>query len=156
MKTRILALLFGLTLLLDSRQCSAEEPVFQLEGGTAMLRGPAASIGASVVWPGAGPKHGDFQCGLFLISQYEADGKTQPNQGIAHCQVVLRAQRFSFGLGPAFLQNMDAINGSHFNFALMAGYRVNDRMSVQWRHWSNADTARPNKGRDVLLVGWAF
>lgn len=155
MKTRILAVLFGLTLLLDSRQCSAE-PVMQLEGGMTMLRGPAASIGATVAWPGAGPRHGDFQCGLFLISQYEADGKTQPNQGIAHCQVIMRVRRFAFGLGPAFLQNMDAINGSHFNFSLMAGYQVTPQLSIAWRHFSNAGTKSPNKGRDAVMAAWAF
>jgi hypothetical protein len=152
----LILVVFIAAFLVGASECSAAEPVLQLEGGATVIRGPATGLGLTVKWPQAGPRSADFACSLFLIGQYEVKGVEQANQAIAHCQLVTHIKRLDFGIGPAFLQNTDAINGSHFNFALMLGYRVTDRLSIQWRHWSNAGTKSPNSGRDAVMVGWAF
>jgi Lipid A 3-O-deacylase (PagL) len=149
----------------ESAEESAEEslePVLQTEIGATMVRGSAVAAGASVRWPEAGPRTSDWECGLFLISEYQYTRQqveaTQPTQAIANCLLVGHVVRrwVDFGVGPAYLQNTDFINGSHFNFALLARLRPTERLTVSWRHWSNAGSVKPNLGRDVLLVGWSF
>jgi hypothetical protein len=153
--TVAILLVFIGAFLFGASKCNAE-PVLQAELGYTMIRGPAVTFGLNVSWPGAGPRTADFQCGLYLISEYEFGGTTQPNQAIANCMLVQHIRKLDLGIGPAYLQNIDAINGSHFNFALMARYRFTERFALSWLHHSNAGTVSPNKGRDALMLGWGF
>jgi hypothetical protein len=141
------------------RVCNAAEPVMEPEVGATVLHGSrAATLGASVRWPKAGPGTTDWECGLFVIDEYHYRGSAQPRQAVANCLLVAHIikKRFDFGAGAAYLYNTDAINGSRLNFALLAQYRVTDRLTISWRHWSNAGIVLPNVGRDVVLVGWNF
>ncbi len=42
------------------------------------------------------------------------------------------------------------------NFSLSAGFALGDSLSVEWRHFSNADADGPNLGQDALLLRWRF
>lgn len=59
-------------------------------------------------------------------------------------------------LGAAFVQRIDAINGSHTNFSLGLSYMLPyKRMhSVGVFHLSNAGTTEVNRGRNVAYVDW--
>jgi len=146
------------SLLFGFRVCNAADPAFEPEVGATVLRGPAAALGASVRWPEAGPGTSDWECGLFLIAEYDYSDSLQPTQAVANCLLVFHVidKRVDFGAGGAYLHKTDAINGSNLNFALLARFRITDRLTISWRHWSNAGIVRPNAGRDVVLLGWSF
>ncbi len=42
------------------------------------------------------------------------------------------------------------------NFSLSAGFALGDALSVEWRHFSNANADGPNLGQDALLLRWRF
>jgi hypothetical protein len=153
----VIGLFLGLFLLAAATDCSAEnpEPVLTAEAGVTVLRAPTAGVRLSVEWPEAGPKDASFQCGLTVIGPYELKG-ANANQAIFDCLVTDSLWKFDLGIGPAYLQNRDEINGSHFNFALMARFRVTDQLAVVWRHWSNAGTKPPNLGRDLVTLAYSF
>lgn len=128
------------------------EPRLDAEIGATTVRGPASALVLNLVWPEAGPGDADFQCGLGLISRYHLRQIQQPNQAVAYCALVDGIGRFDVGIGPAYLQNTDLINGSHFNFTLLMRYRFAKKWALTVRHFSNAGTVKPNLGRDVLLL----
>jgi hypothetical protein len=54
------------------------------------------------------------------------------------------------GIGAAYLQNTDALDGSHFNFSLMLFFRPFHRVALDLIHVSNAGTQSPNTGRQAI------
>lgn len=54
------------------------------------------------------------------------------------------------GIGIAYLQNTDALDGSHANFALLLFFRPFHRLSLDVIHVSNAGTDSPNTGRQAV------
>jgi len=152
--TALVAVLLAL-FLFGASKCAKAEPVITAEAGLAVMRASTPALRLSVEWPKAA-HNADFQCGLSLIGPYEFKG-ANANQAVADCLVVVQPfAALDVGVGPAYLQNVDQINGSHFNFALMARYRFGDRWALAWRHWSNAGTKPPNYGRDLLVLGYSF
>lgn len=145
------------------------------EGGRAVIRGetPAAALTLTFPHPwyhpetqhfpdyptdwrtNPGPGDADLELGMLLVGAYDINGVTQHNQLIAEAMVVDGFGHFDIGIGPAYLQNEDAINGSHLNFSLKLGYRWH-RVGVVWRHISNAGTKTPNQGRDMVLLTYRF
>lgn len=74
-------------------------------------------------------------------------------QGQRHVRL---SDRFEFGLGVAYFNATNRALGSNFEFSLMVRARISDRFSVQLRHWSNAGSARPNMGQDVVTIAYHF
>lgn len=154
-KAQLAILVFVLILLgTFATQCRAES-VVQFEGGSTVARGYTPVVGITVVWPEAGPKDADFQCGIMLVgtSNYKSDN---PNQAAVQCLLVDGYKKLDLGIGVVALQNTDDYNGSHGNFSLMAGYRFTDKFGLIYRHWSNAGSVKPNLGRDMVLLTYRF
>lgn len=155
-KAQIAILVFVLLFLGSlATQCRAE-PVAQFELGSTVARGVAPVVGLSVIWPDAGPKDADFECGVQLIGTSTFKNEDQSNQAAFQCLLVDGYKKLDLGLGVVYLQNTDGYNGSNTNFSLKFGYRFTDRISLSWRHWSNAGTSKPNYGRDMLVLGYRF
>lgn len=74
-------------------------------------------------------------------------------QGQRH---VSLSDRFGLAFGAAYFNSTNRALGSNFQFTLSVHYQLNDRFSVQIRHWSNAGSARPNMGQDAITVGYHF
>lgn len=136
-------------------QCRAD-PVFVVEAGATLFRGPAEVLALNVHWPEAGPKDADLSMGLTLIGSSKYRGLDQPNQAAIQFQMVDGFGYLDIGVGVVFIQNTDAYNSSPANFFLMLGYRFSKHFGLVIRHWSNAGTVEGNLGRDMLLVGWRF
>ena len=62
----------------------------------------------------------------------------------------------SLGLGVAYFNNTSRWNGSKFNAALSIEARPTDRWSINIRHFSNAGSAKPNMGQDMITIGYTF
>lgn len=100
----------------------------------------------------------DLQVGVGIIGEYEYKGKLESNQLYVHALVVDGFGRLDLGVGAAYLQNTDQLNGSNANFSLLIGYRFGARSQVKayWRHFSNAGTKIPNVGRDFVGLAYSF
>ena len=62
----------------------------------------------------------------------------------------------SLGIGPAYFNRISRWNGSNFVAALSVEFRPTEHWSVNIRHFSNAGSASPNMGQDMLTVGYTF
>jgi len=125
----------------------------QIEAGSTIVRGHTPSIGFVKSWRNRGVGDYNYECGFGIVGSSTYDGQPQRNQGVAECLLVDGFGRFDIGAGLAAQSSADVYN-TRANFSLLLRWRVTDRLSLAYRHRSNADTADPNLGRDVLLVGW--
>lgn len=126
------------------------EPTRTFSAGMAVKRSSALAADFSVRLSETPDDY--WQVSLSLVGEAEGLRNNAALQGL----YVMKRGRWHAGLGVALLQNTDSINGSRANFALQAGYSVSQSWQVQWRHWSNAGTKRPNLGRDMLWLGRTF
>lgn len=65
------------------------------------------------------------------------------------------------GVGAAYKNETDDINGSHLNFAEQLGWRFprqanGGHVEFAIRHMSNAGLKKPNKGEDLLTLAYVF
>lgn len=157
-KTKLAILLFvALAVLGWATTCRASDnQSISLESGSTYVRGEAAVLAATITWAHAGPKDADYECGIVLIGSSTFEGVAQRNQAAFDCMLVDGMWKVDFGLGVAYLQNIDDYNGSHTNFALKIQYHVNDRWVLIVRHFSNLGTVSPNLGRDFIVAGYKF
>ena len=72
-------------------------------------------------------------------------------------EVQRRAQwrAVQIGIGPAYWQNTNRALGKNLTWSLMLGLKF-DRLSVRFRHYSNAGSGTPNLGQDMVTIGWRF
>lgn len=60
------------------------------------------------------------------------------------------------GLGATYFNATNRALGSKFAFSTLLTWQMNDHLSLNFRHYSNAGSAAPNMGQDALLIGWRF
>lgn len=141
-----------LILLAAATQCRASS--FAFEGGVQYLRGPAASVAASVVTQGPGDS--SIESGLMLVGSVDTEDRM--HDGVMGAQVLYvdGFGRFDLGLGLAYMNRQHENLGSNLNFAMLVRYRFTERWFVAVRHWSNAGTTPNNTGLDVINIGRRF
>jgi hypothetical protein len=132
-------------------QCRAEG--LQLEVGSTIVRGEAPALGFVKSWRNRGVGDYAYECGFGIVGSSTFRGAPQRNQGVAECLLVDGFGRFDIGAGLAAQSSSDDYN-TRVNFSLLLRWRVTERLSLTYRHRSNAGSGDPNVGRDVLLVGW--
>ena len=155
-KTQIGVAVFILILLLAfaSTARSAESYVsFGL--GTTIVRGQAEMLALDITFPQAGPRDADYRIGVMIGGASEFRKNEQPNQAAFFAEVVDGYKKCDVGVGVAYLQNVDEYNGSHPNFTLSASCRFG-KWRGTIRHFSNAGTKMPNRGRDMFYISRAF
>ena len=59
------------------------------------------------------------------------------------------------GIGPTYFQNTNRALGTKLNWGLSIGYKW-DKVSIRFRHWSNAGSGAWNLGQDVVTIGYRF
>lgn len=60
-------------------------------------------------------------------------------------------------IGPSvWIKKQSPINGCEMGYMLNLKYRVGDNFSIGVRHWSNAGICKPNRGQDLLTIGYKF
>lgn len=59
-------------------------------------------------------------------------------------------------IGAAYWIETNRFIGDELGYHLAVKWRVTEHLSINVRHWSNAGTVKPNRGQDLLTVGWRF
>jgi hypothetical protein len=170
MKLRPLYIIL-LFLLLFFYWVSAEADV-TLEVGPTNLSGDWAG-GAAIL----SERFGKYELGIGYISEQEVSLRTfslsdpsctritdgynrcdfEIRENIfVHAQRIVKYKKCELGIGPAYFSNTSRVFGSHFNIGLMAGCYINKNLSIRIRHYSNAGSATPNLGQDILTIGYKF
>ena len=144
--------LFILLLVLLLVRCTAHaadaDSVNLVAGTEVVTGGTAPALGLRIVVPA----RGDFNwyAGTTLLGKTE---KTANNWawfgGIEGCRWRLCAH-----IGPAYLQNIDALNGAHTNYNLGLTFRLSDRLSLEVEHFSDAGTTPVNVVRNLTMLAW--
>lgn len=148
----IAAFVLLLLLLFAARSRGSE---LQVEGGAAMLRGYAPTLGLSIQWPGAGPAGTDYEAGFNLIGESTYHDADVTNQSVWYGMLWDGYRAIELGIGAAYF-NVESPYTCQFTFALGARWRVTGRVAVQWRHYSTAGSCRPNVGRDLGTISYFF
>lgn len=150
-----IALFLLLLLVVFATKCRAADIGF--EAGRTVIHGEAPSIALSLSFGdqrNVGVDHQDFNYEFGLVLN-DSNGLNPKNFG-AQCLIVDRFRKFDLGFGIVYLQTVDQWNDSHTNLSLLARYKITDRWSVAWRHWSNSGVTPGNIGRDMVLVAFKF
>ncbi len=74
-------------------------------------------------------------------------------QAMRHVNIT---EKFNLGVGVAYFNGTNRALGSNFTIALLVRYDLSDRLSLNIRHYSNAGSAPPNMGQDMITVGYTF
>ena len=61
---------------------------------------------------------------------------------------------FHAGIGAAYLQRIDSLNGAHTNYVLTMSYRRWKWCNITVTHFSDAGTTPVNTGRNILACEW--
>lgn len=126
-----------------------------VEAGSAIVRGPAPTVGLTIGCPLCGPAKTDYEFGFQLIGSSDHPYGPQPNAIVAHAAIVDGWKNYELGLG-LYAHNVKWAYNCQVGFHLLGRYRFSDHASIQWRHYSTAGSCRPNPGRDLLTFGWRF
>lgn len=131
-------------------QCRAEGVA--VEVGSTIVRGETPAVGFVRSWRNRGVGDYSYECGFGIVGSSTYRGAPQRNQGVAECLMVDGFGRFDIGAGLAAQSSSDDYN-TRANFSLLLRWRITERLSLAYRHRSNADTSAPNVGRDLLIFG---
>lgn len=152
-------IVLGFVVLMMVGFCHEAKAEIKTEIGVGLLSGEYSQGQAGIIserWVG-----GKYAVGLGVISRQEVTDrggnlhKLRPNLFVfAQRRVTLGD--WSFGLGPAYLNSTNRAIGSNFAAALSIEWEFSRHWSLNLRHFSNAGSARPNMGQDMLMIGYTF
>lgn len=100
---------------------------------------------------------GKYDVGIALLGEQKWDGKTTGNNGNVFGQRIVKYKKAELGLGAAYwIKTDDRIIGCKLGYTMMLRWNFTDRLAASIRHWSNAGVCKPNRGQDLLTIGWRF
>ena len=157
-KNSIGLLLSGLALVAsppsDALDLKTEDtrPGLRLSAGVDVLRAPG-SIAASGRYGGTW----GARLGAWAYSNSRV-GKEPPNVLIG-VDYVLTRKKWRGGLGVAWIDKVNLMNGTRWNLDMTLAYDLSDRVFVEYRHQSHAAilgvrTDAPNGSWNILSLGW--
>jgi Lipid A 3-O-deacylase (PagL) len=94
----------------------------------------------------------NFTAGTDLWGSTTYNGYKVPNNWDWHGTLEACKGPLCAGVGPAYVQRVDAINGARTNFYLGLRLALSARLSLTLGHVSDAGTSSPNVGRQALTV----
>lgn len=131
----------------------------QLEVGAGFLSGEFSQGGALVLSERFGP-NGRYALGMGYISEQEVTDRSEDFYEVRENLFVFAQRRvcqrwMCLGIGAAHFNGTNRALGSKFTAALSVELEKGN-WSLNLRHFSNAGSAPPNMGQDMLTVGYAF
>lgn len=147
-------LLFGF-----SQESHASDVTVEL--GAGFLSGEFSKGGALLVnqrW-----KSGRYSVGIGYISEQEVTDRSNTFYEVRE-NLFIQAQRrtclfndkLCLGIGVAHFNNTNRALGSKFTAGVHVEGQINENLSLNIRHYSNAGSATPNMGQDMITIGWSF
>ena len=76
------------------------------------------------------------------------DGPDDSNASIGIDYDLLASETWDLNLGGVFIDRVNGVNGTHFNFSAGLGINIGKRFRIQYTHMSNAQSDNNN--------GWNF
>lgn len=149
--------------------CQEAKSEITVEGGAGLLSGEFSGGGTAIVterW--GGPYGSRYAVGMGYIYKQHVTDRARDYYNVNENLFVFVQRRASFnikgcewdcisiGLGISYFNTLTRWNGSKFNAALSVEIRPTDRWSVNLRHFSNAGSAKPNMGQDMITIGYTF
>ena len=129
----------------------------QISAGSAIARGPAAVLDLAFMSPAGFLPDDGWKLALTLIGTSQFQGQEVANNFAVRGLYVAGVGNFNAGLGISWMQNYLPYNGAHENLTLELAYRFQRLpVTLTYAHMSDADSRRPNYGRDLLMLGWRF
>lgn len=143
----------ALLVFMFSKSCSAAEVDFAA-GSSFGTAGTGAVVGLNFKVPvTANPGLGvNFGTDLWGAATY--NGALVPNNWDWHAELEACKGRFCAGIGPAYVQRVDQINGAHTDYYLGLKFKITDRWEIVLGHISDAGTTSPNIGRQALTISY--
>jgi lipid A 3-O-deacylase PagL len=122
-----------------------------LETGAQLVTGRGPYVGLYYAWSDPVLERVGFEVGTQMFG---STNKTANNWSPFAALTVGRGP-VGAGIGFAYLQNIDALDGSHLNYTLFLRSKTPwQRVGVSVRHISNAGTTESNVGRNMLAIDW--
>ena len=149
--------------------CKEARSEVTIEGGAGLLSGQFSGGGTIMVterW--GGPYKSRYAIGMGYIYKQHVLDRSRDYYNLDENLFVLAQRRVSFdlrgcqhdcislGLGVAYFNSTNRALGSNFTAALSVEFRPTDRWSLNLRHFSNAGSAAPNMGQDMITIGYTF
>lgn len=161
------AILVGIfLLLLGVGFCQEARGEVTVEVGAPMLSGEYSKGGVLLLTERY--VDGRYAVGFGYISRQEVTDRGENFHEVDENLFIFVQRRVSFdirgcshdcislGIGPTYFNATNRALGSKFAAALSVEFRPSERWSVNFRHFSNAGSAHPNMGQDMLTLGYTF
>jgi hypothetical protein len=129
--------------------------VFEMQGGSAVLRGPAFAAGVDVETQPFISRFVGVRGGMSYVARSIYRGSNPPQLG-ASLQLAAGWSRVEVAVGWIALQNSDAYDSGRMNFDLDIDVALVGHWRLRLQHWSNAASSRPNLGRNIALIDYRF
>ena len=126
-----------------------------VEAGSTVLSGETSKGGALIL----GQRFGQWEVAGGVLSPQECRCNWPEDIGtniFVQGQRIVSYKSANMGIGMAYWQNTNRALGKNFTWSLLVGWQVNERLSLQIRHWSNAGSGKPNLGQDLLSATLRF
>jgi hypothetical protein len=158
-KPWMLVVLFIIMFVLGLSNESKAESVATVEIGPTLLSGQfSKGVGLMVnqTWDNKWRLGMGVTTEQSVVPRKEALTEVRQNLWIHGQRVVSITEKLDLGLGMAYFNAKTRWNGSNVVASLSIEYNFTDRWSASFRHYSNAGSASPNMGQDLLVIGYTF
>jgi len=134
----------------------------EIEGGATYASGFNDGYALSLIERVGGDK---FDLGVTLVGEqtYERENTIVENNGsIWFGYVAKKPERWwavlptEVTIGAAHWIETNRFIGCQQGYMLALKWRFLEDASIGIRHWSNAGVCKPNRGQDLLTIGWRF
>ncbi len=107
---------------------------------------------------------GKIDLGIAIISDQQWDNVSVSNNGFIFAAFVAEKPGSWFKILPSeislgatyWIKTQSPINGCQLGYMLSLKWLLTEQASIGIRHASNGGTCKPNRGQDLLMVGWRF
>lgn len=145
----------ALTVVMFARCSPAHSAEIDFQAGSSFGTegtGPVVGMNLRVPFTANPGVAANFGTDLWGSTTYK--GSTVPNNWDWHATLDGCKWRICFGIGPAFVQRVDVINGARTDYYLGIKYQIAPRWIAVLGHISDAGTSNPNVGRQALTLSY--